>query len=746
MTRLQWLRGTIAIVLLFVILGNVAFPAASAAKLADPDPASASVSESAAKKIVKDALSLPQDFNFWDSELINRRGNSSLLPVWHLSGNSEHELAELIVDAVNGDILALEALYDPPGELSFSPKYTRDQAMAAAKAFIQKAIPSIKGLSLIERPRYGSDSRFQTPLFGPATYSFTFELAYQGIPLAGHGLSIQLNAAGKVTKLDYSGTKFKIVARTPVLSVGEADKIWADSIRMGLVYERKWFVDEQEFDLGVWQLLYRPYNAADFIDAANGTPDTSGIGAVFDPASYEAIVAAGHRFVPRAIGSEEEAIRVVSGDFFLQGIDWKARKPEDADQWSLEFNNEEWSGDALVDGSTGRLIRYRMYAKSNERTTERVASEDTKGKVRAIADRFMNEYVPDFTEDYKRKIGTTPYEEPMKDDEQVYQRVHRGIVVWDAEARVTVDDSGKVIAFDEERVDEKELDALKSTISADEAKNKMLEAYRMKLVYGRNIYVTDQGADDHLYPMELAYIPEDQQPYSELSGVVDAVTGTRVPADPDYSRARGGPLPSTYKKHPSAKALQLMLDHGVIRLDKDGQMYPDTTVSRIGFWEMLVYGILLGRTMYLEDEENFADTAGLDANYRGYLQFAIERHWLKANPSGKFNPNGALTREQLAVWLTAVIGYDKAAMQLAKDPIVTKLKDAGKIGNLGAVALMLKLGLMQPTGGQFKPKDAVTLAEAAETFKRLAEKQNELDSPFYTTEDSMVTKYWASDF
>lgn len=747
MTRLKGIRGTIAIVLMLVILGNIAVPA-SAVELAktDPDPASASISEEAAKKIVKAALSLPQDFKFWDSEFINRRGDSMAYPAWHLRGVSEQEMIEFIVDSENGDLLALEVFSYPPVEPSFSPKYTREHAMAAAKAFIQKAIPSTKNLSLIERPWYGLDTRFQTPLFGPAAYAFSFELAYQGIPLAGHLLNIQLNAAGKITKLEYTGTMGKVAARTSTISVDAASKIWADSIRMGLVYERRPDGDDSEFGPGEWKLLYRPYGEAEAIDAVNGNPYSFGFGDEFDPANLEAVVAAEDRFVPTTIDSEDEALRVVSGDLFQQGIDWKAHKL-DSEQWSLEFHKEYTYGNARIDARTGRLIEYHVYSIGHGTTVEAV-SRITVGKAKDIADRFMNAYVPDFADHYKRKSGDTPSDTPMMEAEQIYQKVHRGIVVWDVNAQVTIDGNGKVIEFtlNDEQVDDKALDALIPTLNADKAKKMLLNAYRMELVYVNDTVVSERGFDFHQTPMKLYYIPEDQQPYSELSGVIDAVKGVREPADPDFNRVRGGPLPSVYKTHPSAKALQLMLDHGVIRLDKSGAMNPNQAVSRVGFWEMLSYGVLFGRTIFVEDEAKFADTAALDAKSRGFLQYAVDRQWLKANPSGKFNPNGKLTREQMAVWLTTVIGYDKVSLQLAKNPIVTNLKDAGKIGNRGSVALMLKLGLMQASGGQFKPRDPVKLAEAAETFKRLAEKQAELDYPIYSTEDSVVTSERAGDF
>ncbi|KHF33357.1 hypothetical protein CM49_04464 [Paenibacillus sp. P1XP2] len=57
------------------------------------------------------------------------------------------------------------------------------------------------------------------------------------------------------------------------------------------------------------------------------------------------------------------------------------------------------------------------------------------------------------------------------------------------------------------------------------------------------------------------------------------------------------------------------------------------------------------------------------------------------------------------------------------------LSDASAIKDKGAVALMLKLGLMEAPGGKFDPAKPVTRAEAATILVRLAHLQGNVDTP-----------------
>ena len=342
----------------------------------------------------------------------------------------------------------------------------------------------------------------------------------------------------------------------------------------------------------------------------------------------------------------------------------------------------------------------------------------------------MNEHVPRFSSEYQRVVYTDKDDSLSTQVYVRYQRVYKGIPVLGAGIYVVVDGTGEVIGYGSSgyEFENKLVEDLSPRINADRAKQIMVDAYRLKLIYSFD--KNRRSSDAEKRPLALYYVAEAKEPYAGTGRYVDAVQGIRI-KDELSETVRGGPLPAAYQKHPSSKAMQLLYDHGVIEFDDNGKIYPDKAISRLVFWKM----INVSSTRYTPSSSAaaFSDTpVGREAN--NILMFAVQRGWLLANPKGKFNPNTLLTREQMAVWLTSVIGYGKLSFQFSEDPVVTRLKDAGTIKDKGAAALMLKLGLMTAGGGNFNPKAPVTLAEAAETFKRLAEKQNELDHPLYSYE------------
>ncbi|MNC33002.1 hypothetical protein D3C75_813830 [compost metagenome] len=64
-------------------------------------------------------------------------------------------------------------------------------------------------------------------------------------------------------------------------------------------------------------------------------------------------------------------------------------------------------------------------------------------------------------------------------------------------------------------------------------------------------------------------------------------------------------------------------------------------------------------------------------------------------------PDNKLSREQLAVLLASFLQYSKISVFLENDTAVSSFSDSASIKNKGAVALAVKLGLMQGDNGKF---------------------------------------------
>ena len=60
---------------------------------------------------------------------------------------------------------------------------------------------------------------------------------------------------------------------------------------------------------------------------------------------------------------------------------------------------------------------------------------------------------------------------------------------------------------------------------------------------------------------------------------------------------------------------------------------------------------------------------------------------------------------------------------------VNQFSDSSSISNKGAVALVVKLGLLKDENGKFNPQQNVTKALAASVIMKLVELQGKIDQP-----------------
>ncbi|MNF02916.1 hypothetical protein D3C80_2021380 [compost metagenome] len=73
------------------------------------------------------------------------------------------------------------------------------------------------------------------------------------------------------------------------------------------------------------------------------------------------------------------------------------------------------------------------------------------------------------------------------------------------------------------------------------------------------------------------------------------------------------------------------------------------------------------------------------------------------------------------------MNYDKLTSYLSQDASLNQFSDVASIQNRGAVALCIKLGLLQGQNGQFNPKGYVTKADAATIIMSLVKLQGKID-------------------
>lgn len=82
-------------------------------------------------------------------------------------------------------------------------------------------------------------------------------------------------------------------------------------------------------------------------------------------------------------------------------------------------------------------------------------------------------------------------------------------------------------------------------------------------------------------------------------------------------------------------------------------------------------------------------------------------------------------------WLSncLFLKYGKLSSFLANDAVVSSFSDSAAINYKGAVALVVKLGLLEGENGKFDPQRIVTKAQAAIVIMKMVELQGKLDQP-----------------
>lgn len=174
-----------------------------------------------------------------------------------------------------------------------------------------------------------------------------------------------------------------------------------------------------------------------------------------------------------------------------------------------------------------------------------------------------------------------------------------------------------------------------------------------------------------------------------------------------------GPSFTDTTNHWAANAISTLASRGIITGYPDGTFKPDNPVSRAEIVKMLVLATGLqsseGRTTFTDEIPAWAAP---------YIAVAVDHGLIAGYEDGTFRSDEPLTREQLAVLVARVLGGGELQGG------TTFFSDAGEISDWAApsVAYVVRLGVFQGyPDGTFRPKQAVTRAEAAMVILRLIE-------------------------
>nr|WP_255570860.1 S-layer homology domain-containing protein [Cohnella sp. CFH 77786] len=358
-----------------------------------------------------------------------------------------------------------------------------------------------------------------------------------------------------------------------------------------------------------------------------------------------------------------------------------------------------------------------------------------------LADEWVSANIPNIVS-YRRVVPAASAADPKPDSEYktvTYQLFYRGLPVQNRNLNVTFDGNGKLRGFYGQPALSgemlKKMESLRAAVPEKQAKEMYLKAASMELSYSSfGGYYVEPSGEYTERSWKLVYSPYDWERKMPMNRVLDAVTGQWTELYPNRWPSLPAEEPAEIGNHWAAVYLRTLLEHGVIQAGEDGLIHPDRSVKAGDFFRMLAiasdpyFGAYESYWPVQEQTKPFADVEPSSPYYEAVNRM-IDRKWLTPDPKAELHPEAELTRDQLAFYLSKITGYWKLAEKLADLPAFARLSDAKSVPHPGAAALALKLGLLTPQGGAFRPNDKVSLAQLAVVFVRMAERQGEWDRP-----------------
>lgn len=661
---------------------------------------------------------------------------------WSLSVENGTHGFDSRIDAITGDIITY---YNPlpKGEAYYPAKVSRAEAEKIAKQFILVASPSMKSTDKLQLKPV--ESEYPQILFGPVQYSFSYQAQVNGIPTTSNQIQVIVDGNGNIINYyGFSTGKDYPSADTTLTAVQAAEKLKKElKLQLSYIPGADYYVNQR--NASAYRLGYVAVSGIGLIDAKSGKfLDDQGQAVDSYPAvSYSPISSSAAAFKPHAGGelTKEEAIAVVNAVAGKANAEGTQQASISTDRngrktWSI-FNGSPFGGTqthATVDAKTGQLIDFYSYSyPTGDSSTAETANKPsiTEAEAKAKAQDLVTKLYSDASGSLKlvERAGAVSY---SSDTAFIYsfQQFYKDKPIQSSVVQVNLDGKGNLTNYYNMTTPSdklSKLDSLTAKMTEEEALKLYRDAIGVELQYTTigGIYVDGKLQEQQV---KLVYAPKLTDD-NNWGIIVNAVTGKleQQYIFPGATESKGE-FPADAKKHWAAKSLQTMFDYGVIKPEADGFIHPDKTVSNGDWVNMLLAGFTGGQSYVTPEKQRFADIP-VDSQYAQAVEYLVQRGVLKATPTQKLHPEQALTRGDLAVWLTKLLKYDKLSEFMSGDTDVTKLKDAAQIKNKGAVTIAMKLGLLTAENGKFNPNAPVTKAQISTVLLRLATLQDKVDTP-----------------
>ncbi len=726
--------------------------------------ASTKISKSKAEQLSRQLVSIPKEYTLQGASLSTQRLAEGKQSYWSLDFvkqvNGKHMGSiNTSVDANTGQLINFNSHeYNPAAKPTYPLKVDRDKAQELASTFIEQIAPDYKA-NIQYNTEYGVS--VLPPLTGEVRHSIRYDRVIDGIPYMDNFIEVQIDSEGHVKNftLQWDDT-VKFPKLESKLSFEEAGKKLRSEAKLQLKYILPYNVNGKTAP-------YLSYEFAPFmIDAVTGNRLTS----QYDY-SYRQGTVSDQAVTAKPLGdkpkfseplTEEQAIAKAEAAFQLPAAKELRRSSYNENtnsndgstsaQWHLNWSlmdgdKEIGSASATVDAHTGAIINYYNYGQGQE---EKKTVALTLTEAIAKAEETIKKQLPWLTHElYIVKPDPKQYENYRQGDNFDYyisfvHKVHGAVVDYD-NINVGINAyTGKVSNFDAYVSTYSYPVKTPALLDKNKVVDKWMDFYRVELTYrlATQYWWNGQPIPTEKFNVLLASgeLKENEIEQKSTADLVyrlvpkqldehvflDAQSGEWRTYDKAVVTTLVKPKATDIDGHWAEKQLELMVAYKALDLE-DGKVSPNAQVTRGELIKMLVLarnsgGPIERYSTANQEKASFKDVAA-DSAYFAYVESALEQNLIDVG-DGSFNPEGKVSRDDMAELIVRALGYNTLAQY--EDIFKISFKDSGKVANKGQAAIVVGLKLMNLTDGKFQPEKQVTRAEAASAFFRYLQARADL--------------------
>ncbi|RXZ83409.1 S-layer homology domain-containing protein [Paenibacillaceae bacterium] len=732
-------------------------------------PDKAKISKEKAVSLAKELVSIPDDYTLQSTSFNTETLSAGKRTVWNLYfakkvKNRNVGSINVSIDATSGELRGYSTyLDDPTRKPVYPPKVDRAAAQQIATEFIGKVSPKYKD-ELVYNADFGIE--FRPPLNGDVRYSLRYDRLVNDVAFKDNFIDIEVDGEGHI--MQYSIRWDDTVTfdnEKPGITLEQATAKIREQAALELSYLTNYNIKSPAephltYSMPSFMLsakdgsVWSPYEQSRKPNTTKPVNESS-LGA--KPTGGKKLDAEQSAAAVKAAFTLPEGAELTDSGFNEYENEYTGRTVSAWNlNWSIKKDGKQaGSAWASINSQTGQVTNYSYYmdndyARQSGQKITTITYEAAEKKALEVIKKQLPGYVHElYLQDDSERYATYSKEDvdSIRDYSFSFQRRVNGALVDSDGVYISVNAiTGEVRNYNVQLSDFAFPASLPSVISKEKAIDAFMDYYKVELTY-----VSPALWNGHPIPFEkynlmvaageiapgaggeggtqekaklvyrLVERPLDERVF------LDAQTGEWRDLNTGDKTELVKPQASDIVGHWAERELGMMVAYKALDLT-DGKVNPNAIVTRGEVIKMLVLSMNSGRRPYYEAMNSSADASFKDVGssnaYFLYVESAVEQNLIDKG-DGSFNPEGKVTREEMAELIVRALGYNTLAKREGLFDV--KFKDAADIENKGQAAIVAGLKIMsQNAAGNFQPKREVTRAEASAAFFRFLQARADL--------------------